>query len=243
MRIRSTPVAPLLGAILLSASTACTSATPGARAHDMSAAQHAASADDEARTAQLHAARFDAKASEEANRCSPNGQSDACWSSTSNPTREHLDDSRKHQAMAADHRAASQALRDAEARSCVGLPDTDRDTSPFDHREDIASVAPLTVGTTAGKSQSARNEGAIVTIRAVPGMTAQWLQRVIDCHLARNAALGHDVPEMAYCPLVPRGVMARVSGTEAGFAVAIRADDSQTAQEVLKRARALTSRP
>ena len=98
------------------------------------------------------------------------------------------------------------------------------------------------MGTTSGKSQPVRTEGAIVTFRAVPGMTAQWLQRVVDCHLARNAALGHDVPEMGYCPLVPKGVTAKASGTEAGFAVVIRADDSQTAQEVLKRARALTGR-
>lgn len=241
MRIH--PAATLIGAMLLGGSAACTPSTPGARPHDMSAAQHAAMADEEVRTARLHAASFDAKASEESNRCSPNGQSDACWNSTSNPTQQHLDDSKKHQSMAADHRAASQALRDVEARACVGLSDKDRDISPFDHRDDIASVAPLMAGTTSGKSQTARTAGATVTFRAVPGMTAQWLQRLVDCHLARNAALGHDVPEMAYCPLVPRGVTARVSGTESGFAVAIRADDSQTAQEVLKRGRALVSRP
>ena len=158
-----------------------------------------------------------------------------------NPTSEHLDEAKKHQRMAADHRAGSQALRDAEGRACVGISDDDRDTSPFDHRQDIASVEALTVGTTSGKSQSARTEGAIVTFRAVPGMTAQWLQRVVDCHLARNTALGHEVPEMAYCPLVPKGVSARVAGTDSGFSVAIRADDSQTAQEILNRARALAS--
>ena len=141
--------------------------------------------------------------------------------------------------MAADHRAASQALRDAEARACVGLSDDDRDTSPFAHREDISSVEPLTDNVSSGKGQYARMAGAVITFRAVPGMTAQWLQRVVDCHVARNAALGHDVPEMPYCPLVPKNVAAQVTATSAGFAVAVRSDDVDTAKEVLRRARTL----
>ncbi len=226
----------------------CASTTPGAQPHDMSSAQHEAMAENEEKTAQLHTTQYDPNASVKKERCSAGSARVAadvggCWTSVTNPTSEHLHEAKKHQKMAADHRTGSQALRDAEGRACIGLSDDDRDMSPFDHRQDIASVEPLTVGTTSGKSQSVRTEGAIVTFRAVPGMTAQWLQRVVGCHLARNAALGHDVPEMAYCPLVPKGATARVSGTDAGFAVAIRADDSQTAQEILRRARALTSRP
>ena len=142
--------------------------------------------------------------------------------------------------MAADHRAASQALRDAEARACVGISDSDRDMSPFDHREDIASVEPLVDTWT--KVQYGKTVGAVVTFRAVPGMTAQWLQRVVDCHLARNAALGYDVPEMPYCPLVPKEASAKVTGMDTGFAVAIRSDNSDTANEILKRARALVAK-
>ena len=228
------------------ASVACASTTPGARPHDMSAAQHTAMADNEAKVGELHAGQYDPQASKESQRCSTNPRVEltgACWTSTSNATQAHLEDAKRHQKMAADHRAASQALRTAEAGSCAGLSDENRDMSPFDHREDIASVEPLTAGTpsASGKSQSVM-EGATVTFRAVAGMTAPWLQRVVDCHLARNAALGHDVPEMAYCPLVPKGVTARVTGTDTGFAVAIRSDDPQTAQEILRRARVLVIR-
>ncbi len=141
--------------------------------------------------------------------------------------------------MAADHRAASQALRDAEARACIGLADGDRDMSPFDHREDIASVGPLTVNVLSSKGQFTRTVGAIITFRALPGMTAQWLQRIVDCHLARNAALGHDVPAMVHCPLALKDVTARVTPTDAGFAIAVRSEDSDTATEILRRARAL----
>lgn len=211
----------------------------------MSAAQHAAMAD-RAKTAELHGAQYDPNASKEVRGCTSNARvsraGGACWTSASNPTQDHLDEAKKHGKMAADHRAASQALRDAEVRSCVGISDSDRDTSPFEHREDVASVEPLVVGTGGARGQTPRTEGATITFRAVPGMTAQWLQRVVDCHLARNAAVGQDAPEMTSCPLALKGASARVTGTDTGFAVAVRSDDSSTAQEILRRARALTAR-
>ncbi len=226
--------------------TGCASTTPGAQPHDMSTAQHQAMAANEEKTAQVHTTQYNPNASVSKEHCSSASTrysaDGGCWTSVTNPTAAHLEEAKKHQKMAADHRAGSQALRDAEGRACIGISEEDRDMSPFDHQSDIASVEPLTVGTTSGKAQAMRTEGAIVTFRAVPGMTAQWLQRVVDCHLARNAALGHDVPEMAYCPLVPKGVTAKVTATDTGFAVAIRSDDSQTAQEILRRGRALAGR-
>jgi hypothetical protein len=72
-------------------------------------------------------------------------------------------------------------------------------------------------------------------------MTAPWLQRIVDCHLARNAALGHADTSMPDCPLLPRGVSARVSATDTGFAVAVQSEDSATAADILRRARALTA--
>jgi hypothetical protein len=167
---------------------------------------------------------------------------DACWTSLTSPTADDLRQAEEHRKAAADHRAAAQALREAESRACVGVPDADRDESPFDHTEDIESVEPLYVGSSGGKSSTKRLVGATVTFRAVPGMTAQWLQRVVDCHLARNAALGHDVPEMPRCPLVPKGASAMVTAAQRGFAVAIRGDDQASANEILRRAQSLVSR-
>jgi hypothetical protein len=204
----------------------------------MSASQHEAMAEEAQQTAELHAGQYDAGASVEVKRCARGN----CWTSVQNPTAEHLEEAAKYRKMAADHRAASQALRDAEARACVGLADEDRDMSPFAHREDIATVEPLSVGTNTGKVATMRRVGAIVTFRALPGMTAPWLQRVVDCHLARNAALGHESTEMPDCPLVPKGVTAHVRETYTGFAVEIRAEDSATAAEILRRALALVGR-
>jgi hypothetical protein len=243
--IKSTVVAAISAAASLS--IACASATPGAQPRDMSVAQHEAMAANEDETAQRQAALFRSDASVETKRCNRGASPDnpdgaGCWTSISNPTAEHLDEAKKHRQMASDHRAASQALRDAEATACVGLPEEDRDMSPFEHREDIASVEPLTVKVSSSKGDYAKTEGAVITFRAVPGMTTPWLQRVVDCHLARNAALGHVVPEMPDCPLVPKNVTARVTATNVGFAVAVSSDDSNIANEILRRSRRLIER-
>lgn len=213
---------------------ACSS-TPGGQPHDASVAGHEAMAAREDSAAAVHASQYNPAAVPQKIPCGPGFTSGACWKSVENPTTAHMVEAERHRKMAAEHRAASQVLRDAEATACAGLSDLDRDLSPFAHREDILEVVPLHV--TRGYP-----EGAIVTFRAAPGLTAPWLQRVVDCHLARNAVLGHDAPEMQSCPLVPKGITAIVMATDAGFKVAIRANDAASAQEVLKRAQALVGR-
>lgn len=136
---------------------------------------------------------------------------------------------------------ASETLRRAEGSACAGIPEDDRDMSPFDHHEDIRSVSPLQDEDNVDRSSSRRMAGAEVVFRAVPGMTAEWLQRVVNCHLARNAAIGHETAaaDMPYCPLTLRGVQASVRSVGDGFVVAIRADDEETSKEILRRAEAL----
>ncbi len=157
----------------------------------------------------------------------------SCWSTAAN----HAAD---HRRMAAEHRAAARALLEAEERACVGIDAADRDSSPFDHRDDITSVARLTETVGGGQATSEHLVGATVVFRAVRGMTAEWLQREIDCHLARNDAVGHDMPEMPSCPLVP-ALSGRVRSTGDGFAVDIRGGDDAAAQEILRRAENLLS--
>ena len=223
--------------VLLAGTLTACGGTPGAQPHDMSAAQHEAMAQRAEQGAALHQAQYSPDAGVTTELCNP--RSSACWTSSTNPTAEHHERADKQRKMAADHRAASEALRSAEARACAGLSDEDRDVSPFAHREDIASVEPLYANVSSSKGAFERLRGAVITFHAVPGMTAQWLQRLVDCHLARNAALGHEVPEMPYCPLVPKGVDATVTATSTGFAVAVGSENFDTASEVVRRARTL----
>lgn len=226
---------------------ACATTPVGAQPHDMSADEHDREAEQHDRVAQTHAEQYDARATAVRSACAPPLGTEAtavCWSSVRNPTAEHVRAAEAHRAAAAGHRAASAALREAEASTCAGIAAQDRDMSPFEHVEDIASVKPLIedVTTDAQEPLVTRTAGAVVTFRAVPGLTAEWLQRIINCHLARNATRGHVVEEMPDCPLVPKGVIVRVSSTGDGFAVSIRADDEATAREILARAERLRAK-
>ena len=218
--------------------TAC-GATPGAKPHDMSAAGHEAAARSEERAAGDLAAQYDAGALHDKRDCNPKLP---CWTSHRVPTAADLDMVEAHRRAAGEHRAATRALEEAEARACAGLPPTERDVSPFAHREDLASAAPLTEAVVTGKVATQRTVGAIIRVRAVPGLTAEWLQRTVDCHLARASALGHEVPEMSYCPLVPKGATAQVTSAGDGFDVRVRSSDPAAAHEILQRALRLVGR-
>ena len=78
-----------------------------------------------------------------------------------------------------------------------------------------------------------------VVFRAVPGLTAEWLQNLVDCHIARNAVLGHEIPEMAYCPLALRDITAQVGPAKGGIGVTIRSNDTEVVNHIRERVTAL----
>lgn len=207
-----------LCAVLLPMSLGACASTPGASPDDMSAAGHEAVAAAE----EASAARDEAQIG---------------WTSKRNPSSDERAEIERLRRMAAEHRAASKALRDAEARACSNLSEDDRGVSPFERYSDIVSVAPINAG-----GRFPRVLGATVHFRAVPGLTKEWLERLVDCHVARIAALGHEVPEMPTCPLVPNDTSASVSSSDSGFDVDVKSWDEATAREVLRRARALVDR-
>jgi hypothetical protein len=225
-------------AVFSSAVFGC-AADQGTRPQDMSQVGHEQAAKQEDQRAAEHQAQSVPTATETSTRCVGRG---GCWTSVTNPTKEHEAAAQRHRELAAKHRAASATLAQAEAQHCSGIPEDDRDMSPFAHREDIVAVKPLEETHVIGQGKSApstKRHGATIVFRAVPGLTAEWLQRVVNCHVARGAAVGHQMPEMEYCPLMLKGVTTAVSSAGDGFAVNVRSDDPATAAEILKRAEAL----
>ena len=218
-------------------SGACAHAA-GTDPHDMSVAQHEAAAAQEQQQDTAHSAQVDPNARAEQTRCSP-GKGSICWTEMVNPTAPHMKTAEEHRTLAAQHRSASQALRDAEASACAGLSADDRDTSPFAHTADIQSVAKLEQRAATYADTQGTDGGATIVFRAAPGLTTEWLQRIVNCHIARNSAAGHDMPEMPYCPLVPRGVQANVRSVGDGFAVDVVSKDPATAAEIWRRAQQL----
>ncbi|MCK6502429.1 hypothetical protein L6R53_03370 [Myxococcota bacterium] len=231
---------PVFGALLLAG---CAARNPGAHPHDMSAAEHDATAATLDAEADAAAANYDPTATETHRRCGGGKGSHPCWTVVTNPTDAWLAEAAEHRKMAAEHRAASEALRAAEDAACAGLDEDERAISPFQWAAaDIAGVEPFNVHR-GGKQPDEHLVGAVVTVRAVEGLTTEWLQRVTECHLARNAAVGHDMPEMPDCPLVPKGASVTVTSTGTGFALAIRSEDDVAAADILARARRLTPSP
>jgi hypothetical protein len=158
-----------------------------------------------------------------------------CWTSTLSAARAfdvHVD---QRYLAAAERRRTSQALRDVEATACDGVSIADRVESPFAHREDILDVEEVSSPGSDGRV----SRGARVQFRDVPGLTAQRLQHIVDCHLARDAVLGHDVVEMSYCPLVPLGARATVHAGSNGYFIEVLSDDERAGREIERRARAL----
>jgi len=169
----------------------------------------------------------------------PSPDAGPCWTSLAHRSAEHLRVAAEHRRRAAPIRAALPSLRDAEARACAGTSEYDREVSLFDHREDIVRIDDMWEG---GKALRARRElGAVVAFRPLPGMSREWLQRVVDCHIARSAVLGGDVPWMPECPLALQNVHTRVIRTGDGFEVEIRSDDPATVREIRRRLHALVA--
>jgi hypothetical protein len=131
-------------------------------------------------------------------------------------------------------------LPDAEMQACGGVSDYDLKNGPFVRTEEITSVVPLMVEEYPRSNPPLRRTvGAVVTIRARPGLTAEWLQRLVNCDLAHNSALRRSVAEMPNSPLGFRGATAHVRSTGDGFAVEIRSNEPETARQILTTAQRL----
>lgn len=236
MRHLSIPRGSFLAAVLV----AGCAGTPGAKPHDMSVAGHEQAAADAEAAARQHVKQYDVAASVDRSWCRAAGNDPtlvSCWEA--NPPREHLVEAERMRKAAADHRAASQALRDAEASACAGIAEADRDVSPLQRPAVVTGVEELRTSGSARAGIPGRLVGAAVIVRAVPGLTREYLQVLVSCHVARNASMGHSMPEMATCPLAVKGATAAVESAYGGFVVEVRSDDSEAATEILRRARML----
>jgi hypothetical protein len=111
---------------------------------------------------------------------------------------------------------------------------------PLMSREDIVGVTPLLTNVSSTRVPQQATIGATIEVRAVRGLTAEWLQRTLECHAARAAVLGHD-EEMPHCPLSPAGVQVQVRSAGDGFAIELRGADASSGAEIFRRAQTLTA--
>jgi hypothetical protein len=113
----------------------------------------------------------------------------------------------------------------------------------FSHRA-IESAEPLYARTVADRAGATeRLEGAIIYVRAIQGMTPEWLDRALECHSARRV-LGKTPDVVAKNDpfwLPGRMVDINAQSVGPGFRVAIRGATPDDAQEILIRANAFAA--
>ncbi len=124
-------------------------------------------------------------------------------------------------------------------------PDLDEAAlAPVLNRQAVESAEPLYTREPSGKSgEASRLFGAVIRIRAIQGVTAEWLDRALECHSARRV-LGR-IPEnvMPNDPFWLPGRMVDIDAQSArdGFQVAVRGYSVDDAQEILIRANAFAA--
>jgi hypothetical protein len=232
------------GPTLAVAALACSScALPRApQPTDVAITQQRRAAAENEHIADTTAARYDPQATARTSGCAtaPPGEEAnvLCWSSEVNPTEEYLKKAQHYRALAAKQRAESEQLRKAEAKACAGVSELDRAQSPFFHPEEVATVTPLRV-----KDGPVELVGAVIAFQAAREMTEPRLERIVSCHLARNACLDSGRKDVANCPLVLENVWTSVTITRSGlFAISLRSPDPEVAREILRRSEALVLR-
>ena len=220
---------------------------PATKPEAAGAAEHRAAAKREEQRLARHQELYDPKAKQMVRRCDAASANRApgepfCWVETINPTAVHLEEVEAHRMRGVEHRKSARELRAVEERVCTGLAPDDRDRSPFSHRADILGVSPLEAGPAERRNQPLI-VGATVLFRPVPGLTVADLQRLVDCHLARNATIGYEraSTEMEGCLLTRQGTHATVRALESGFAVDVRADNPTAGLVIWRRAQLLAS--
>jgi hypothetical protein len=126
--------------------------------------------------------------------------------------------------------AAAPGLAVSESVSCAEVPDADRDQGPFARRDRIDHVEE--VRERLFPKAPPQLVGAAVYLRATPGVTEQWLGRVIECHLAHRAAVGGLAADAAVSPFAENARVS-VSSTRTSFRVAITSPDIEVARSVV----------
>ncbi|HZU84562.1 MAG TPA: hypothetical protein VE987_16650 [Polyangiaceae bacterium] len=139
---------------------------------------------------------------------------------------------------ASEHLAAAAELRRAEQVACAGVPESDREGGPFAHRDWITGVG--VVRERLFPKAPEQVTGVNVYLRAAPGVTQQWVGRVIECHRAHGAVVGEQVAASG-CPLSLDGAQVGLSSTFSGFRVSITSKDITVAREVIDRCQGLVN--
>ena len=140
-------------------------------------------------------------------------------------------------ALAQEHLEAAKRLRNEERAACEGVPDADRVGGPFAQPQRVTNVEVVRDRVRFPKG-FLEPVGVAVYMKAEPGMTQQWLGRIVACHVAYVAASGHGERRS---PLSVANTQVAVTSTSVGFRITVTSKDSDTARSVVDKGEELAA--
>lgn len=129
--------------------------------------------------------------------------------------------------------ASPKDLQRAELSACADVPDAERDHGPFAHRDRIVKVEQ--VNRVVSPKAPAPPAGVAVYLRAAPGVTEQWLGRVVECNAAHRAVVASDDRS----PLSVDDTRIAITPTVDGFRIAITSESPEVARDLVQRGQSL----
>lgn len=125
---------------------------------------------------------------------------------------------------------------------CSGIPAKERELGILAYRDAMSASQPLKESEQVGKTKIYRNRGVVFGVRAQPGMTAPWLERIASCHI-ELAAAGRLATTGATDPLLVPGTTVRVEEAGTGYLISVRVPNDDSASEVTRRMQAFSTGP
>ena len=127
---------------------------------------------------------------------------------------------------------------------CANVGDDEARSPSFLATANVSGVRPFMGEHQYIKFTEPELRGADILLRSSPGLTRQWVSRVLHCHVARHGFAGTTAPDSVADPFVletrPDLV---VLETQTGFVVRVAGHDRGEGVEILRRAKLLVYGP
>ena len=139
--------------------------------------------------------------------------------------------------LQASNIATPAPARDVQT-ACRGVPTAEWTAGSLTNPQNVRAVQEVRPETPVSETETVvQRWGARILLGAQPGMTAEWLQRVAECHMAQVATSANL--ELTQSPLDVKGALVAVQSVGDGFAVDVTSRDPKVGREIFARARAL----